>query len=278
MSSILHGLAGLPAPAAYALVGGLAFGEAVFLLGFLLPGETAVVLGGVIASQGRVSLPAMIAVVAAGAILGDSLGYEIGRRFGPSLLSRPWFQRRNRAVRSVERLMARWGAGVVVVGRFTAYIRPVVPALAGAVGMPYHRFLLANAAGGVAWAAAFSAIGYGLGNAYTKATGAVHWSGLGVVVLGTAGAVMLHWYHRRRANGHPLPPPLRAGREPGAAQISAPSAGTAVDHDGTTGSQEAGAAFTLSSSRTCEGVTRLPKEAAPALTTPGSETVETGKP
>lgn len=200
VSSILHSLAGLPAPAVYALVGGLAFGEAVFLLGFILPGETAVVLGGVIASQGRVSLPVMIAVVAAGAVLGDSLSYEIGRRFGPGLLSRPWLRRRERTVQSVERLITRWGAWIVVTGRVTPYMRPVVPALAGVAGMRYRIFLLANAAGGVAWAAAFSALGYVLGNAYTKATGTAHWGGAGVVVLGAGAVLAVHWWHKHHMN------------------------------------------------------------------------------
>lgn len=215
MSSILHSLAGLPAPAAYALVGGLAFGEAVFLLGFILPGETVVVLGGVIASQGRVSLPVMIAVVAAGAVLGDSLSYEIGRRFGPGLLSRPSLRQRERTVHSVERLMTRWGAWIVVAGRVTAYIRPVVPALAGAVGMRYRSFLVANAAGGIAWAAAFTALGYGLGNAYTKATSAAHWGGLGLLAVGAAAAIAVHWWHRYHMNRRPAPAsPRQAHEEP----------------------------------------------------------------
>ena len=277
MSSILQSLAGWPAPAAYALVGGLAFGEAVFLLGFLLPGETAVMLGGVIASQGRVSLPAMIAVAAAGAILGDSLGYEIGRRFGPGLLSRPWFERRSRAVRSVEQLMARWGAGVVVAGRFTAYIRPVVPALAGAFRMPYRRFLAANAVGGVAWAAAFSAIGYGLGNAYTKATGAFRWGGIGVIVVGVAGAVVLHWYHRRHVNRQPEPP-RQEQREPGAVQDASPAGAAPVEHDGAARMRETESIFTCVSSKACERVKGAPMQAVPALSVPGAATDETGKP
>lgn len=232
MSSILHSLAGLPAPAAYALVGGLAFGEAVFLLGFILPGETAVVLGGVIASQGRVSLPVMIAVVAAGAVLGDSLSYEIGRRFGPALLSRPSLRRRERTVHSVERLMTRWGAWIVVAGRVTAYIRPVVPALAGAAGMRYRSFLVANAAGGIAWAAAFTALGYGLGDAYTKATGAAHWGGLGLLVLGAAAAIAVHWWHRRMKRHPTSASPRQAHEEPNRDMAPTEMAGVGDRPDG----------------------------------------------
>ena len=204
MTSVLHSIFAMPAIAVYALAGALAFGEAVFLLGFVLPGETAVILGGVAASQGRVSLTVMIAVVAIGAILGDSLSYEIGRRFGPGLLARPWFKRRKGAVRSAQRLMTRWGAWMVIVGRATAYIRPIVPALAGAASMPYRQFLLANAAGGVAWAATFSALGFAMGNAYTKASGTVHWTGLAVLVLGAAAALVVHW-RRRYADRDPSP-------------------------------------------------------------------------
>jgi membrane-associated protein len=198
MSSLLDSLLGLPTPLAYALVGGLAFGESVLLLGFVLPGEAAVLLGGVLASQGRASLPAMIAVAAGGAVLGDSVGFEIGRRAGPGLLARPRLARYQPRVERVEALMRRRGAWAVIVGRFTAYLRPMVPAVAGPAGMAYRTFLAANLAGGLAWAAAVTSAGYGLGDAYEQAIGISRWAGLAVLAVLAIAATAVWWRRRRR--------------------------------------------------------------------------------
>jgi len=83
VSGPVLGLAGWPA---YLIVAALVFAEAALFVGFVLPGETAVVLGGVLASFGRVPLPLMVIVVIAAAIGGDSVSYEVGRRFGPRVL------------------------------------------------------------------------------------------------------------------------------------------------------------------------------------------------
>src|SRR3974377_385097 len=72
---------------AYLIVGLLCFGEAAVMLGFVIPGETAVIIGGVLASRGHVSLPVMVVTVVACAIIGDSVGYEVGRLIGPRILS-----------------------------------------------------------------------------------------------------------------------------------------------------------------------------------------------
>jgi membrane-associated protein len=211
MSSLLHSLLGLPTPLAYALVGGLAFGESVFLLGFVLPGEAAVLLGGVLASQGRASLTAMIAVAAVGAVLGDSVGFEIGRRVGPAFLARPHVARHRSHVARVEALMRRRGAWAVILGRFTAYLRPVVPAVAGTSGMAYPRFLAANTVGGLAWAAAVTVAGFELGDTYERVVGISRWAGLAMVAV-LAAVAMLAWLRRRSHQGdfHQPPEPVDA--------------------------------------------------------------------
>jgi len=146
----LHGLA------AYGLVGGLAFGEAALFVGFVLPGETAVLLGGVLANQHRISLPVMIAVAVLAAIIGDSVGYEVGRHFGPRLLNSRIFERRRRGLERGQRGLREKGGRAVFVARSTAFLRAVMPGLAGAARMPYRRFLVFNAAGGLIWAAGFT--------------------------------------------------------------------------------------------------------------------------
>ena len=88
VSTVVDPILNLHGPPAYALVGGLAFSEAALFVGFVLPGETAVLLGGVLAHRQQVSLVAMASVALVAAITGDSVGYEVGRHFGPAS-SRP---------------------------------------------------------------------------------------------------------------------------------------------------------------------------------------------
>ncbi len=158
----LHGLV------AYTTVGALAFGEAAVLLGFVLPGETAVIIGGVLASRGRVSLEAMTAVAVAAAVSGDSVGYQVGRVFGPRLLGLRPLRHRRRGVDAARRFLHRWGGWAVFFGRFTAFLRAMVPGLAGMSEMPYPRFLVANAGGGALWATGYTLLGYFLGGAYQR--------------------------------------------------------------------------------------------------------------
>jgi membrane protein DedA with SNARE-associated domain len=153
---------------AYALVGALVFAEASILLGFIFPGETAVILGGVVASRGHVNIAALIILVVACAIAGDSVGYLVGQKWGHRLLESRPLRTRRRLLDGVLQQLNRRGALAVVVARFTAFLRAVVPGLAGMSTMPYRVFLPANVIGGVLWGTAFCLLGYFVGNAYTR--------------------------------------------------------------------------------------------------------------
>ena len=85
MNSLIEHLTGLAAPWLYVAVGTLAAAEAAILVGLVFPGETALLIGGFAASQGRVNLAVMVAVAVGAAIVGDSIGYEVGRHFGPRI-------------------------------------------------------------------------------------------------------------------------------------------------------------------------------------------------
>lgn len=158
-------LHGLPA---YALVGGLAFAEAALFVGFVLPGETAVVLGGVLANQHKVSLLLIAAVAVLAAIIGDSVGYEVGRHFGTRLLNSRLFAKRGEGLERGKQALRNNGGRAVFLARFTAFLRAVMPGLAGTARMPYRRFLAFNAAGGIVWAVGFTLLGYVAGASYTK--------------------------------------------------------------------------------------------------------------
>lgn len=142
----LLGLHGLPL---YALVGLIVFAEDALFVGFVIPGEIAAVLGGVAASAEQANLAVMITVVVGAAILGDTAGYEVGRHLGPRLLSSRALGRHLRRVDFARDLIARRGGTAVFLGRFVAFFRATMPALAGASRMPYPRFLAYNAVGGI---------------------------------------------------------------------------------------------------------------------------------
>jgi membrane-associated protein len=98
VTSLLDQLLHVPGPAVLALIGALVFGEAAVFLGFVLPGETAVLIGGFLASTGRLSVVLLGVVVVLAAIVGDSVGYEVGKRFGPRMLRSRMFRRHERRV------------------------------------------------------------------------------------------------------------------------------------------------------------------------------------
>ncbi|MFC8516188.1 DedA family protein [Streptomyces sp. NPDC057257] len=166
MSALTHWLSELSGPVVYVVVAALVFAEDAFFFGFVLPGETAVIVGGVLARQGVVDPVWLSVAVVLAAIAGDGVGYEIGRRLEPRLIGD---RRRARRVEKARDLVRRRGPAAVFVGRFIAFLRSFVPAMAGASEMPYRRFLLYNALGGLLWGVGNVVLGYVAGAAYERA-------------------------------------------------------------------------------------------------------------
>ncbi|MFF4799046.1 DedA family protein [Streptomyces sp. NPDC001351] len=169
MHALVDWLADLSGPVVYLVITALVFAEDALFFGFVLPGETAVIVGGVLARRGNVELVWLTLAVVLAAIAGDSVGYEIGRRAGPPLLSRGPLRRRADRVEKARDLIRRRGPAAVFVGRFVALFRSLVPALAGASNMRYRRFLLYNAVGGLVWGVGNALLGYAAGAAYERA-------------------------------------------------------------------------------------------------------------
>lgn len=163
----MNWLLGLASPWGYILVFLLAAGESAAFIGLFLPGEAAMILGGVIVYQGRAELGLMLVVGCLGAIVGDSAGYWIGRRFGPALRNGPLGRRvgEERWDRASAYLRRRGGRAVFF-GRFVGVLRALLPALAGSAGIPYRTFLPFSIAGGVTWVTAFVSLGYIAGGSY----------------------------------------------------------------------------------------------------------------
>lgn len=166
MSHLLEQVLTVPAPLAYILIVTLVFAEAALFVGFVVPGETAVVIGGVLAASGRVSLPLLLALVVVAGVVGDSVGFEVDRRFGPRLLESRFLRGHRSRLESAQRLLRERGSWAVLLGRFTAFLRAMTPALAGASRMPYPRFLTFNVTGGLIWGVGVTLLGYFAGSSY----------------------------------------------------------------------------------------------------------------
>ena len=166
--------------------------------GVPLPGEAALLTAAVLAAQGRLSLALVIALSAAAAIVGDNVGYVIGRHGIRRLLTRSGrFQgRRARLLAHGEAFFARHGGKAVFLGRWVTGVRVVAAWLAGADRMSWPRFAFWNALGGVTWAGSIGLLAYGIGSASSSILG-----GLGPVALVVALAGALGFLVRRRRAG-----------------------------------------------------------------------------
>jgi membrane protein DedA with SNARE-associated domain len=185
--SISHLVASLGYWAVFLLVGAES-------LGVPLPGETALILAGIYAGHThRLSPWAIFAVAAAAAIIGDNIGFWIGAKGGYRLARR--YGRRvrldERKLKVARYLFDRHGAKVVFFGRFVSVLRTYAAFLAGTSRMRWRIFLPANAAGGIVWAAIYTAAAYLAGDALQRVSGIIDWVLAGVAVLAITAAVIL---------------------------------------------------------------------------------------
>jgi membrane protein DedA with SNARE-associated domain len=189
-------LIALPATrVAYVLLALLIGGESA---GIPLPGETALITGSILASQGKLWLPLVIAVAAAAAIVGDNIGYELGRHGARRLLSRPgrFEDRRQAFLERGEVFFARHGGKTVLFARWLPFLRVTAAWLAGANHMPWPRFFAWNALGGISWAISVGVFGYLAGQVAVRI---LHDAGYVVLAAVALGLIALAaWYVFRR--------------------------------------------------------------------------------
>ncbi|MEW2611702.1 DedA family protein [Streptomyces sp. NPDC047880] len=175
----------VPAVAVYALVG-LVIG--LESLGIPLPGEIILVSSALLASQhGEIDPVVLGASATAGAIIGDSIGYAIGRKGGRPLLA--WLGNKfprhfsEGHIATAERSFEKWGMWAVFFGRFVALLRIFAGPLAGVLRMPYWKFLIANVLGGIVWAGGTTAVIYYVGIVAESWLKRFSWLGLVAAVL-----------------------------------------------------------------------------------------------
>jgi membrane protein DedA with SNARE-associated domain len=193
----LHHLTELLHDYGYGLVGLVVGLEA---MGLPLPGESLVIAAALYAgSTHQLSIPFVVAAAAAGAIIGDNIGYLIGRLIGLRLLRRygHYILLPPERLEVGRRLFAKHGGKVVLFGRFIAILRTLAALLAGANGMPWPRFLVANAVGGIAWACLYGFGAYALGKEITRLQGPFAIAA-GVVAVIVVATVVIYTRHKEK--------------------------------------------------------------------------------
>jgi membrane protein DedA with SNARE-associated domain len=175
------------------------FGVFLENTGLPVPGETALLAGAALSRSGRLSLPLVIVTAIAGAILGDNLGFLIGRRGGRALVDRfgPRVGLSRDRLLQFDRFFDRHGAKTVFIARFVTGLRVFGALLAGTSGLSWGRFLLYNSTGAIAWATTFGGVGYLLAYSWQTLELWIGRSGL-VLLAAIVIAGVLTVLHKRR--------------------------------------------------------------------------------
>jgi membrane protein DedA with SNARE-associated domain len=158
-ATVHHLISQLGAPAVFAVI-------TLESLGAPVPGESAIIAAAAAAGQGALDIRAVAVAAFAGAVIGDNIGYLIGRKLGRRTVVRygSRFGVTDAALDRVEAVTARWGPLVVVVARFVVLLRQLNGIVAGTTGMAWPRFLLANAIGAAIWVGFWTTLAYRLGH------------------------------------------------------------------------------------------------------------------
>jgi membrane protein DedA with SNARE-associated domain len=168
--------------------------------GVPLPGETALIAAGIFASQGKLNIAEVIAVAAAAAIVGDNLGYWVGRTGGRRLLGRfgPLQRWSERVLPWSERFFERHGGKTIFLARFFSVLRVTAAWIAGISRMHWWMFFLWNAAGGICWAVLVGLVSYYVGHAAADAIGRYGlWAGAGLVIVLAIVSGAVHLWKKR---------------------------------------------------------------------------------
>lgn len=199
MSHLVDQLLTLPASVVLLVTGLLVFVEDALFVGFVVPAETVAVLAGVAANLGHVNLASVLVTVIVAAIVGDSVGYEVGRQLGQRLLGWHRLDSHRHRLDRAQAMLAERGGTAVFLGRFVAFFRAVMPALAGSARMPYGTFLAYNAIGGIVWGAGVVLLGYFAGASYAKVEKTAG-TGSALTVVGIVVLALLVWRVRKHLN------------------------------------------------------------------------------
>jgi membrane protein DedA with SNARE-associated domain len=189
----------VPANLGYIALAGLVGFET---MGIPLPGETALIAAGILASEGHLQIELVVLVAAAAAIVGDNVGFWVGRSGGRRLLELPGPLARHRAgvlIRG-EAIFQRHGGKTVFFGRWFSGLRIASAWLAGVNRMPWGQFLVWNALGGIAWAVTVGLLSYWAGHSADDVLKVIGVGGLGVALVLLGGFALWRWRRHRASS------------------------------------------------------------------------------
>jgi len=184
----------------YLIAGFFAFAEAAIMVGLVFPGEASLLIAGFGAHQGWISLGPMLVIAVVAAVAGDSVGYEVGKHYGPALRESRLGRRvgaKNWA--TADAFLHRHGGKAVFLGRCTALLRALIPGMAGMSRLPYLRtFLPWNVAGGVVWGGGCVLLGYAFSASLATISSYLTWGPIVIIVVLLAGWLAFRLLRRRR--------------------------------------------------------------------------------
>lgn len=189
----------------YVIIFLIIFFEGAAFMGFFFPGETIAVLSGFLSSRNYLKLTDCIVIIVVAAILGDTVGFVIGKAFGRDFIKRhrKFIFFTEERIDKAHAYFMRHGGITVFIGRFISFLREMAPFTAGLSGMKYRRFLLYNVAGGICWALVYIFLGYFFGRSLNYVDRLAARVGLIplVVILLTLGLVFLCRKMRKKRAG-----------------------------------------------------------------------------
>ncbi len=161
-TSILQGVGALTG---LIILGAIVFAESGLLLGFFLPGDTLLFTAGFFAAQGKLPLAGVLLAIFLGSVLGDNVGYTIGKKTGPRMFrKKDGLVFRQEYILRAEKFYEKHGGKTVIFARFVPVVRTFAPMVAGIGNMPRRKFMLYNIVGGLLWTVSVTMLGYWLGS------------------------------------------------------------------------------------------------------------------
>lgn len=176
----------------------IVFAETGFFVGFFLPGDSLLITAGIFAAAGVIPLKYLLIPVMLCAIVGDQIGYWIGRTLGPALYKKEdsLLFRRSHLLRAHE-FYEKYGGRAVILARFVPIVRTFCPPVTGAAKMPYSRYLIFDIFGGILWVGTMILGGFFLGRSVPNIGSRIHYVIVVVAVLSILPAIIGIWRSRR---------------------------------------------------------------------------------
>jgi membrane-associated protein len=180
-------------------IGATVFAESGLLIGIFLPGDTLLLGAGILASQGTLPLLPLIVIIIVSAVLGDNVGYSIGRRSGPRLFrKKDGVVFRQEYIQKAEKFYEKHGGKTIIIARFVPIVRTFAPLVAGVGKMPRRRFFMFNVVGGVLWGGGVTLLGYWLGSSIPGLDKYIALT-IVLVTIATFGSAAIHVFKDERA-------------------------------------------------------------------------------